>query len=132
MARPKRFYYICNPNLPVATKKRHLHSMGVRRALVYSLQGGVARFIGSCRYVIALPHKKSVVAVDLSMAKKLSSLDLNLVYVHDVTQFHTESFPRMAEEVTSILNRSDEFWSPPAGISRGKVSDKVDTVNIEL
>ena len=124
----KRFYYICDPNLPVATKKRHRSS--VRRAIIFHLDRGAVRPVGSCRYVTALKHGNVLVAVDLHMAKKLASLSPHFVTIYDVSDFHPESLPALTEEMTSMLSkRPVEPWYPPACQDCGDTVGKVDTVN---
>jgi len=113
---PKRLYYICDPNLPVATPKRI--QLSGRCLHFFDLKD--LTYIGQSYGALALSHRGISICVGLEMAKKLSSRNKDYVYVFDTLNIEvsdTEAFCRSIIEM--LRDRMEATWYPPAGFERG-------------
>lgn len=116
----KRYHYICEPHLPVATKKRIQFKVG--RIHFFDIQQ--QEFICASPAAIAMPFREfgSHIAVPLKAAKALVNHELHNVYALHTDRFDIEE-DAFTESVLSYLSRVSSFdslWYAPAGFLRGK------------
>lgn len=118
----KRLHYVCDPNLPVATKKRIRHS-GLH-LYFFSLSGG-PRFLCESKGALALPYGKNPyhnICVPLAAARQLTHMDLAYLYVLDVTGATVTDHEAFCASVIKALDMpTDAAWHPPAGTERGSI-----------
>lgn len=132
MSQPKRFYYVCDPSLPVATKKRQ--RTRPRKGAFFAIRSdSTVVSLGVYKFVTAQEHRGRSIAVELPLAKQLSRFDLYNVVSYDVEPFSDSVIDSLVVEIRDrIENPPVSPWFPPAGFDRCSIVGKVVDVNGDL
>lgn len=122
MSKARRFYHICDPNLPVARDSGRQRKR-IGRVHIFLLLKRGPEFVGACEATISQKHRgnkfmSTGIGVPLNMAKRLANARLSQVYmVHtELVRLDEEEFVR---NIIETLTRSEsDLWYPPAEFRR--------------
>lgn len=136
----KRFYHVCDPNLPVARAKNRGRTR-IGRAHIFLLHADAPEFVGACESAVSMKHRgnkrgSTGISVPLDMAKRLANEDLSHLYLLYTENIIFSDEQEFVQHVIDTLT-PDEPWYAPAGISmpfrpKDYQKDAIDFIDAKL